>query len=129
MKKSILFISTILLLTGCGNPAAPKPKKLIDEKKMTDILYDVALLEGIRQRRPGTAAGPEFIYKKYGIDSLQFAKNNHYYASDIEKYERIYNAINDRLEHEKHVTDSLITAQGGKSTDAVPAASYTPVVK
>lgn len=94
---------------------------------MTDILYDIAVLEGLKQRMPGTPASADYIYKKYGIDSLQLAQNNQYYASDIETYERMYNAVNDRIEREKRIADSLIGPRG--TAAPAPAFPDTPVVK
>lgn len=123
----LLLLSAALLFTACQQPVVPKPKKIIDEKKMTDILYDVAILEGIKQRMPGTSAGADFIYKKYGIDSLQLAQNNQYYASDIERYERMYNAVNDRIDREKHIADSLLTVHG--SPGPAPDLPDAPMVK
>jgi hypothetical protein len=43
----------------------------------------------------------EYVYEKYGIDSLQFIKSNEYYAHDIDRYQDIYAGVKKRLNEEK----------------------------
>jgi hypothetical protein len=45
-----------------------------------------------------------YVYKKYGIDSVQFARSNQYYAADIVTYKQIYEEVAKRLEAHKSKT-------------------------
>ena len=61
---------------------------------MVNIMYDLALLEAIKYQNPAVLDSnqihpKQFIYKKYGVDSLQLAQNNVYYASDYKNYKII----------------------------------------
>lgn len=110
--RKILAIAFVYLLSACGgNSAIEKPEKLIDEDKMVDIFYDLALLEAIKAHNPGiiqNAKEPQkYIYKKYSIDSLQFAQSNRYYATDIKRYKKMYARVGKRLERNKKEMDSL----------------------
>lgn len=102
--RIIVFIFAILLLaSGCGDDAIKKPDNLIEKEKMVDIIYDLSIVEAIRSQRPSVFeknnVNPNtYIYKKYGIDSLQFAKSNEYYASDIKGYKKIYEEVSKRLQ-------------------------------
>lgn len=102
--RIIAFIFGILLLvSGCGDEAVKKPDNLIEKDKMVDIIYDLSLVEAIRSQRPtvfekNNINPNTYIYKKYGIDSLQFAKSNEYYASDIKGYKKIYEEVSKRLQ-------------------------------
>jgi len=125
MKKSLLFLSLLILLIGCNDAIVKKPKKLIDKDDMANIIYDISILEAMRARNPSpTEHGitRDYIYKKYRIDSLQFAQNNEYYASDIQEYKKIYDKVNARVEEEKKAADSLAkkTAPSNNVTPAAP---------
>lgn len=108
MKKILLFLSIVLLLFSCKE-TVEAPKNLIEQDKMVNILYDLALLDGIKSNNAlshATYNSEKFIYKKYKIDSLQFAKSSQYYASDIDNYKKMYEEVSKRLELKKAQIDS-----------------------
>ena len=93
-----------------------KPKDLIPQEKMVDILYDAAILEAMRTQRPFLLTQQkinptQYLYKKYGIDSLQFAQSNRYYASDIDNYKAMYQKVAKRLENERKKVESGKTGE------------------
>jgi hypothetical protein len=49
----------------------------------------------------------DFVYEKYGIDSLQFALSNEFYAYNLKDYKDIYTSVKNRLTKEKEHLDSL----------------------
>jgi len=108
--RKIITITFIYLLAACGNSSVQKPDKLIEEDRMVDIFYDLALLEAIKAHKPDiiqSAKDPnQYIYKKYGIDSLQFAQSNRYYATDIKRYKRMFGRVGKRLEGNKKKLDA-----------------------
>lgn len=121
----------LLVAFGCGKSVIEKPDNLIDEEQMVNILYDLSLLESIRSQRPialeTNRVDPlTYVYKKYKIDSLQFAKSNKYYATDVEKYKAIYASVSKKIEDNK----AAVEKQTGVAGDKVPAAdSNAPQVK
>lgn len=113
MKKYLFVLAIFLGLVACNNQPVEKPKNLIPEKKMTEILYDMALLDAIRTQAPYSPGKPtvntrEYIYKKYKIDSVQLVQSNRYYISQIELYKKMYDQVNQRLTQEKEVTEKAI---------------------
>jgi len=115
----------IVFLAACAKPAVEKPDNLIDEGKMVDIMYDLSLLESIKSQKPisfeTNHINPStYIYKKYKIDSLQFAKSSQYYATDLEKYKAMYDKVAKRIEAKKFSVDSIIVKKGGKVPTANP---------
>jgi hypothetical protein len=56
----------------------------------------------------------QYIYKKYKIDSVQFAQSNIYYAADYKEYEKMYIQIKARLDKEKTLVNSLMKAEAKK---------------
>ncbi|MCF6129255.1 DUF4296 domain-containing protein [Flavobacterium sp. AS60] len=103
MRNSI-FLGLMVLFFGCNSNSVEKPKNLIGKDKMVDILYDISLLEAIKMQNinGGMTAkmGNDYIYKKYKIDSIQFANSNKYYASDIAEYKKMFERVKERLSAE-----------------------------
>ena len=119
MKKIILFLAVLTLLVSCKDEVVKKPERLIEKDVMIDIMYDLAVLEAIKYQNPVSLdtfkINPrDFIYKKYKIDSLQFAKSNVYYASDYEDYKLMFEQITKRLDASKKSADSLVNLEKKK---------------
>jgi len=117
MKKILTVLLIIFITFGCGNSVIEKPDNLIDEDVMVDVIYDLSLIESIKSQRPiyleqNNINPKTYVYKKYKIDSLQFAKSNHYYASDLKRYKNIYEQVSKRLETNKKAADSLMRKNG-----------------
>ncbi|WP_051907818.1 DUF4296 domain-containing protein [Flavimarina sp. Hel_I_48] len=123
MIKALYILLTLLLFASCQNVERPeKPDNLIPEDKLKDILYDVSLVNAARDFSRGQLknAGikPDtFIYKKYDIDSLQFAGSLAYYSVDFNRYLKIWEEVSERLEVKRDAVDSLI-----RRTDSILAA-------
>jgi hypothetical protein len=93
-------------LVGCKQSALEKPKNLIKEEMMIDVLYDMAIIEAIKSNNPPAldkyGINPAtFVYEKYHIDSLQFAKSDQYYAVNVDIYSKMFEKVNARLEAQK----------------------------
>ena len=119
MKKLISLLAIIFILISCKDEIIKKPKRLIEKEVMVNIMYDLSLLEAIRYQNPASLdtfrINPKkYIYKKYKIDSLQFAQSNAYYASDYEGYADIVARLEDRLTKKKAETVALIKAEAKK---------------
>lgn len=113
MKKHLFVLIIFLGLVACNNQPVEKPKNLIPEKKMTEILYDMALLDAIRTQAPyspgkSTINTREFIYRKYKVDSIQLVQSNRYYIAQIELYKKMYEQVNERLTKEKAAAEKAI---------------------
>jgi len=103
MKKLVTIFLLFAILISCQKPAVSKPDNLIDEEVMVDIIYDISVLEAMKSQKAvileANKINPNtYIYKKYKIDSLQFANSDKFYASDIKKYKEIFDKVNKRME-------------------------------
>lgn len=107
MKKLTIVLITILSLYSCDKKSqAVKPQHLIDEQTMMEILYDLNILQSIKNNdfkliTEHNLDPEQFIYKKYQIDSLQLAESHKYYVADIDHYEHMINQIIARIEKEQ----------------------------
>ncbi len=132
MKRKLWILGLILGVMGCNNLPIEKPDNLIAEDKMTDILYDLTLLDAIKSQNPYDTINQSikpraFIYKKYNVDSLQFVKSNQYYISQIEIYKKMYDQINERLQKKKAENDLLIKKSGVVAPSSPPSADAPQV--
>lgn len=109
--KNVIVVVLALTLFACIEKVIEKPENLIPKAQMSEIYYDLAIINAAKKTNPSRLENYEFetmsfIYNKYGIDSIQFVKSDIYYASIPTEYEGMYKMIEARLEEEKGVFDS-----------------------
>jgi len=113
MKYFSFILILFLTLIGCQDVKAPeKPDNLISEEKMVNILTEAYLANAARtvDNKSIIEAGiaiDTIVYKNFGVDSLQFAKNNGYYAGDVEQYTKMFKKVQARLDVLKKKMDSI----------------------
>jgi Domain of unknown function (DUF4296) len=118
MKKYSLIFGVFFMFSSCGNSVLDKPDNLIDDDKMIEILTDLSIMDALKSQNAvnGTLKFEvnDYVFKKYKIDSLQFAQSNKYYASDVPKYKRMYKIVNEKLTARKTELDQIILKKTGK---------------
>lgn len=103
LKRLLTYFALVLLATACYKYDKPKkPKNLIPKDKMVNIIIDVRLLASANGKNKTTLEennlqSEAYIYKKYNIDSLQFALSNNYYSYYVDDYMDIYDKVKDSL--------------------------------
>jgi len=105
MKKLVFIVVSVLALS-CGKQEAEQPKKLLSEEQMVNMLYDISILQAINSYSPSKLDSSKvdarnYIYKKYKTDSLTFAQNHQYYASDLDVYADIQKKVAGKIEQDK----------------------------
>lgn len=123
MKNFVFIILVLFFSVSCKKELVKEPAKLIEKEKMIDIIYDLTLLEAIKYQQPLSLDSVEsnptkFIFRKYKVDSLQFAKSNMYYAADYDNYKEMFDEINARLDKEKKSTEIKLKAEEKKAAKA-----------
>lgn len=98
MKKYILFLG-VLIVFGCSE----KQKADVSKEKMINILTELTLASSARSISNNRDSvqyivSYESILKKYGLDSLEFAKAQHAYQQDPDVYAVIYDSVHNRLQ-------------------------------
>ncbi len=109
MKKLIISAFVLYLAVSCNDNPVPEPDHLIPKEEMTDILYDVALIQAVNStamENPSVSRInlKEYLKKKYALDSATFVQNQRYYASDLESYQAMQQQIKDRLKHDNSIS-------------------------
>jgi len=138
MIKLLKYMLLVIIIVSCQNNNINQPQKpdnLISKDKMVEILYDMSLLSAAKGVNKKTIENkgiyPDmYVYKKHGIDSLQFALSNEYYAYDLKQYEQLFakvkvklendkDRINSEIELERGIKDSIIKSKRRASRDSL----------
>lgn len=124
MKNLFILLVCVLSFFGCQNVQQPeKPKNLIPKDKMVDILTESYMTNAARSVNnqfiiESGVNLDSLVYKNFGVDSLQFAKSNAYYAADINSYLEIVENVKSRLTAMQKELDSLRMLER-KTTDTL----------
>jgi len=114
MKKTVCYLIVVFsIFASCQKEVVKIPKNLIEKGKMVNIMYDLSLLEAIKIQNSSSLDSfkinsNQYIYKKYKIDSTQFAQNNIYYAADYNEYKKMYEQVKSRLDKNVIAVETLI---------------------
>ncbi|MEZ7506447.1 DUF4296 domain-containing protein [Flavobacterium sp. Arc2] len=136
MKKILLLLTVLVGFISCKEKVVSKPDNLIDRDKMIDVMYDLSILDALKYQNLASVDSfkinpPDYIYKKYKIDSAQFAQSNIYYASTYTDYKEMYDEIIKRIEAKKTVLDSVVKKQEKKEAkikaDSIKRIKVAPI--
>lgn len=105
MKKTVLFLILIFLVSCTSNTILEKPKDLIPKDTMVLLLTDLFIAKSafvekntLNERKVNYMP---LVYNKYKIDSSRFRTSNFYYTSKLEEYELFYKEVKEGLEKKK----------------------------
>ena len=132
MKKNLSIIGICLLMLCCNSKTVEKPKNLISEDVMVDILYDLHVFNAIKLNAISNAnqdnrSPAAYIYQKYEVDSAQFASSDRYYAADIEEYEKLYQRVTTKITDENAKIDSFLVKNPETRVEKIPVPNPTVV--
>ena len=135
--KKFTFLLLILIAGSCVEKLMEKPDDLIAKETMVNILTELAILNAAKSINIGMLREHDidpttFVFKKYGIDSLQFVASDRYYASIPLDYEEIYTEVEailarkkDEIEATKKINDSLKLIE--RKTDKKPGSNKSRI--
>jgi hypothetical protein len=113
VNKWCTIFGIFIFLFGCSGKVKPKkPDNLIPKEKMTEILYDLYIINGAKNvnkkllEQKGFAP-KTYVLSKYDIDSVQFTESNAYYAFNPDTYKGIIESIKTRIQNEKESVEEL----------------------
>jgi hypothetical protein len=112
-KTHTFFLISLMFLSCQNVKDVEKPDDLIGEEKMTDILYDLALIDAARSTSRAKDSTKNldpktYIFQKYNIDSAQLAASQAYYLQEFNVNLRMYEEVRERLQERKEILDSLL---------------------
>ena len=116
MKKTLIILIFILVtFVSCEKPTFEKPKHLIKENQMIDMMVDVHMAQATFTTRHNAdslikrTTATDFYYsvlEKYNVPDSVFEKSFVYYASSPKKFEKMYRKVITKLtEKEEEYSD------------------------
>ena len=110
MKKLILLL--LFVVAACGTQMIDPPERLIEKDKFVDILFDLAIYNGVKNNTTPSFTSSNlqimpYLYSKYDFDSVQFFESNLYYASRGDLYLAMFDTVRARIERTEQLMDSL----------------------
>lgn len=123
--KYVPILMIVISFWACQDVKHPeKPKNLISKDKMVDVLTEAYLANAARSIDNKTIIAEgikmdSLFYSKFGVDSLQFAQSNAFYAADVNMYIDIFQEVETKLDNMVKNLDSIRSA-GIKFKDSIP---------
>ena len=115
-----------MFLSSCtSNTIYKKPKDLISQEQMVDLLVDMQLAIGAKSVKNIEEKRSNYmplIYKKYNVDSARFARSNFYYSTTIDDYTKILQAVSIRLDTLKKIHENLL-----RESDSIEKANKSEI--
>lgn len=105
MKKNITLAIILVLTISCGQKKATVPASIIPEERMITILTDYHLAQSLntnyKVRNEMLKNKPirlsDSVLKANGVTKAQLDSSLVYYATDLERFEKIYDEVLNRL--------------------------------
>ncbi|WP_439882395.1 DUF4296 domain-containing protein [Pontibacter sp. MBLB2868] len=118
--KRLFYILFCLSLFGCGADSSDRPKNLVPEDKMVQILADIHIAESRIETKvvyPDTALmtynyWQKEILQKHGVTEKQFRDTYRYYQNHLKEMDALYETIIDTLS----VRETKLRASGQEPT-------------
>lgn len=117
MKRSFYIILILFAAFGCDKPVYEKPKKLITEKQMIQMLVDIHLAEAVFNTsrhsdsllmKTKTEDYYYSVLQKHHVPDTVFEKSFVYYASNPKNFEKMYRQVMNQLnEMEQEYTGKM----------------------
>lgn len=106
MKKTVIILAFLVTaIVACDREVIEKPKHLIKEKQMINMLVDIHLAEATFNHRRNDSivrksSSVNFYYsvlEKYEVPDSVFDRSFVYYASNPKNFEKMYREVMNKL--------------------------------
>ena len=113
MKNILVFFVVIFCWACDGSTPVNEPEKKITPEIMEDIFYDLSVMKSVQNSKNlneefKSYFGTQYIYEKYGIDSLQLIQNQMYYVQKPKLMKKIFQNLEIRYQKIQDSLDTLI---------------------
>jgi hypothetical protein len=117
----VLLCASVLALGGCK---VKRPKEVIAEDKMENILYDYHLAKALGEELPMEENYKRQLYidavfRKYGVTEAEFDSSMVWYTRNTSKLDDIYEHVTDRLKDNAKGIDDLMAVREKRNSTSV----------
>lgn len=120
MRKSYTYTAFLFFtLLGIVSCQVERPKTILSDSKMEEVLYDYHIAKAIGEKIPQQEKYKrilyvEDIYKKHGITQADFDTSMVWFSRNPEIIHQIYERVKNRLKKHKEEIDELLAKQENK---------------
>ena len=113
MRKYILLFLIVSCLACDGSTPVEPPDEKMTPEMMEDVFYDILLMRAIKNSSYVDLAHKkyftdQYIYEKYGTDSLQLSQNQTYYAQKPKLLKKIFENLEIRSKQAEDSIDTIM---------------------
>lgn len=82
VMKKLIFVFVLLFVVSCGGDYVNKPKNLLSESKMAEIMADLSINDQAIMQYPNSnlEAGTRYVLKTHNVKSNDFVESFKYYV-------------------------------------------------
>lgn len=127
-QKSKYIILCLLLIIGVTACKVQRPKEILSEKKMEDLLYDYHIAKAMGDNLPYTenyrkALYLDYVFEKHGTTEAVFDSSLVWYTRNTEVFSKIYESVTARLKKQQDVINQLVAIRDNKPMVSQPGDS------
>lgn len=117
MNRFCIYILLFFVFLSCQKiDKTEKPKELIPEETMVNILADLAIYGAAKSQDRRLVESKnvdvvQFIQKKYQIDTTRLRENISYYVADVDHYKQMQEKVREILQEKKKAIDAINKAE------------------
>jgi hypothetical protein len=125
-KYHILYVLVLIfMLAGCK---VRRPKEVIPESQMENLLYDYHIAKALGDNLPHTenykkALYIEYVFRKHNTTEAAFDSSMVWYTRHADVLSKIYERVSKRLKAEQNELDNLIAIRSHKPKISAPGDS------
>lgn len=123
--NGLLIIVLACLLAACG---VKRPKSVISEKRMEDVLYDYHIARALGEELSKSEPHKRVLYAnavfdKHGITEAEFDSSMVWYARHPDVLSEIYERVSERLKAQRDAINRLMTLKNQQPGETLPGDS------
>lgn len=127
-RNRIQWYSVVLLAFCLASCQVKRPKDVLPDAKMENVLYDYHIAKAMGEDVPYNESYKrqlyiESVFKKYDINQARFDSSMVWYARNPEILTKIYEKVNLRLKAERDGINHLIAMRDNKPKESLPGDS------
>lgn len=127
-KAKIQWYSILLLAFGLTSCQVKRPKEVLSDAKMENVLYDYHIAKAMGEEVPYSenykrVLYVESVFKKHGITQADFDTSMVWFTRNPEALTKVYEKVNARLKAERELIEGLIAKRDRKAQKSQPGDS------
>lgn len=128
VRKAIYYILSLIWILSLAGCKVKRPKSVLSEDKMENILYDYHIAKAMGDNLPYTENYKkvlylEYVFNKYGTTEEAFDSSMVWYTRHTEILSKIYDNVSERLKQDQNSIEDLVAIRDNRPKTSQPGDS------